>query len=68
MEFNWVSAMVYEPDDTMHFHIVPVGDLRDHEADPSCWCKPSEDTEDPGIWVHNSMDRREDYEMGRMKH
>ena len=28
MEFNWVSAMVYEPDDTRHFHIVPIGDLR----------------------------------------
>ena len=68
MEFNWVSAMVYEPDDTRHFHIVPIGDLRDHEADPACWCGPTEDPDDLGIWVHNAMDRREEYERGRMKH
>jgi hypothetical protein len=68
MEFNWVSAMVYEPDDTRHFHIVPIGDLRDHEADPACWCSPTEDPDDLGIWVHNAMDRREEYERGRMKH
>lgn len=68
MEFNWISAMVYEPDDTRHFHIVPIGDLRDHEADPACWCSPTEDPDDLGIWVHNAMDRREEYERGRMKH
>ena len=68
MEFNWVSAMVYEPDDTRHFHIVPIRDLRDHEADPACWCSPTEDPDDLGIWVHNAMDRREEYERGRMKH
>lgn len=68
MEFNWVSAMVYEPDDTRHFHIVPIGDLRDHEANPACWCSPTEDPDDLGIWVHNAMDRREEYERGRMKH
>ncbi len=68
MEFNWVSAMVYEPDDTRHFHIVPIGDLRDHEADPACWCSPTEDPDDLGIWVHNAMDRREEYERGRMRH
>lgn len=60
--------MVYEADNTRHFHIVPVGDLRDHEADPTCWCNPTEDEDDPDIWVHHSMDRREDYERGRMKH
>jgi nicotinamide mononucleotide adenylyltransferase len=60
--------MVYEADDTSHFHIVPVGDLRDHEADPRCWCRPTEDEEDPGIWVHHAMDGREQYEQGRMKH
>ena len=68
MDFDWVSAMVYEPDNTQHFHIVPIDDLKDHAADPSCWCKPSEDAEDPGIWVHHAMDQREEYERGRMKH
>ena len=68
MEFDWVAAMVYEPDESQHFHIVPIGDLRDHEADPACWCSPTEDPDDLGIWVHNAMDRREEYERGRMRH
>lgn len=41
------------------FHIVPVGDLRDHAEDRLCWCKPRRDADEPFIWVHNSMDRRE---------
>jgi len=68
MVFDWISAMVYEFDDEQHFHIVPVGDLRDHDADPDCWCGPTEDDEDPGIWVHHAMDKREEYEQDRMKH
>ena len=60
--------MVYEADDSSHFHIVPIGDLRDHHADPSCWCGPTDDPEDPGIWTHHAVDRREEYERGRMKH
>jgi len=68
MVFDWVSAMVFEPDDEQHFHIVPVYDLRDHAADPDCWCNPTEDGEDPGIWVHHAMDKRDEYERGRMKH
>jgi len=32
-------------------------------ASSDCWCKPREN--DPGHWVHNSMDRREEYEQGR---
>lgn len=65
---SWVAAMVYEPDGQRHYHIVPIEDLQDHSADPSCWCNPVEDEEDPGIWVHNAMDQREEYERGRMKH
>lgn len=60
--------MVYEGCGAHHFHIVPLDDLRDHEADPACWCNPTEDEEDPGIWVHSAMDKREEYERGRMKH
>lgn len=40
-------------------HIVPVGDLREHDSLPSCWCKPTEDDECPGVWLHHSMDQRE---------
>lgn len=56
-------------------HIIPINDLREHEESPNCWCKPKV-IDDVGvgvddnpplvdIWVHNSMDRREEYEEGR---
>ena len=48
-------------------HVVPFGDLREHIASLNCWCKPIEDDEWPGVWVHNSMDRREDFENGKEK-
>lgn len=48
-------------------HVVPLNDLRDHSASVDCWCKPSEDDECPGLWLHHSMDRREEYENGKMK-
>jgi len=45
-------------------HVVPLNDLREHTA-PDCWCKPTEDKGWPDVWVHHSMDRREEYEEGR---
>jgi len=33
-------------------HVVPLDDLREHEACPECWCGPREDSD--GVWVHNS--------------
>lgn len=42
-------------------HIVPAGDLRDHELSNMCWCAPLLDFVDM-IATHNSLDRREDYE------
>ena len=68
MIYDWVSAMVYEADDTTHFHIIPYADIRDHNADPCCWCCPTEDPEDPGIWSHNAMDKREERERVRKRH
>lgn len=50
------------------WHITPIGDLRDHEQSPRCWCKPTEDDEVPNLWIHHSMDRREEYEEGRALH
>jgi hypothetical protein len=49
------------------WHVVPIGDFREHESRPSCWCHPTPDEDDPGVWVHHSMDRREEYEEGRKK-
>lgn len=45
-------------------HVVPEGDLREHDPQPTCWCKPVEDDEEPGLWVHQSMDGREAFETG----
>jgi len=44
-------------------HVYPVNDLREHSV-AGCWCRP---TDDDGIMVHNSLDRREIYERGEMK-
>jgi hypothetical protein len=43
-------------------HVSPVDDLRPHVVDGPCWCSP---TDDEGVIVHNSMDRREEFERGR---
>lgn len=40
-------------------HVVPSNDLREHDTSRNCWCHPTADQEEPGIWLHNSMDRRE---------
>lgn len=49
------------------WHVVPLNDLREHQANGSCFCKPTLDVADvygPGVWVHNSMDGREAFETG----
>jgi len=43
-------------------HVMPVNDLREHESLATCWCHPTEDEETPGLFVHHSMDRREEFE------
>ena len=46
-------------------HVYPVNDLREHVLDGvTCWCRPELD-EECGLVIHNSMDRREEYEDGR---
>jgi hypothetical protein len=44
-------------------HVYPENDLREHSLG-SCWCNPSDDD---GIMVHNSLDRREFFERGERK-
>lgn len=49
-----------------HFvHVMPEDDLREHDISESCWCAPRPDVEEEFVMVHNSMDRREEYEQGR---
>lgn len=47
-------------------HVYPVDDLRPHDTEHGgdCWCKPVNPDDAPRVWVHNSMDGREDYESG----
>lgn len=47
------------------YHVYPLNDFREHETDGKpCWCNPRVE-EDGELVVHNSMDRREEYEQGR---
>lgn len=46
-------------------YVIPVNDFKDHELTPECWCRPTPDEENPNLYVHHSMDGREDYEQGR---
>ena len=48
-------------------HVLPVNDLRDHNADQRCHCHPRQDTEEPRVWIHNALDQRERYETGELK-
>ena len=50
-----------------YLHVVPLFDLREHESSSACWCKPTEDEETPGLWVHHALDGREKYETGELK-
>lgn len=44
---------------------MPLHDLRDHETSRECWCKPTEDEDEPRVVLHHAMDQREQYEQGR---
>jgi hypothetical protein len=48
-------------------HVVPIGDLREHELSAECWCAPIEDADTPNLWSHNSADGREAFERGERK-
>lgn len=49
-------------------HIVPSDDLREHSPHPDCWCRPTRDDEaEAEVWIHHSLDGREDYERGERK-
>ena len=44
-------------------HVIPINDLREHEASADCWCRPTPD-EEHDLFVHHSLDYREAYETG----
>jgi hypothetical protein len=47
-------------------HVIPSGDLYDHEMSDDCWCQPEMDDED-SVATHHSFDNREAFEEGRRK-
>ena len=38
-----------------------------HVPSPECWCDPIVDSEEPSLFIHRSLDGREDYETGVRK-
>jgi hypothetical protein len=49
-------------------HVTPFNDLREHEDARTCWCRPTQDDEEPSVWVHHSLDGRErTKEKGRLQ-
>lgn len=47
-----------------HHHVVPIGDLRDHDLSPDCHCGPREEEQASGVfvYVHHAYDQRENDE------
>lgn len=47
-----------------YIHVLPINDLKEHDKNKNCWCRPNVDGD---VVVHNSMDGREKYETGERK-
>ena len=63
---NYSSRSKAKGEEHMTMHTYPLNDLREHETDKGafCWCRPEYD-EEYDLYVHRSMDGREEYEEGR---
>jgi hypothetical protein len=48
-------------------HVMPVNDLREHDACIDCWCGPTPAEDEPRVIVHHSMDGREAFETGERR-
>lgn len=64
---GWQNFTQLKPEGLSLIHVVPRGDLRMHDLEVDCWCKPEQDLESPEVFIHNAMDRRELYERGELK-
>lgn len=49
------------------YHVVPVADDCEHIISLDCWCQPYVDKEEESVIIHNSLDGREDFEIGIRK-
>lgn len=66
MEVERKPAPMIETKITERTHIVPRGDIREHDISPDCWCQP-EYHEFEDLYLHHSADGREDFETGKRK-
>lgn len=48
-------------------HVIPLSDLREHDASDECWCHPTPDAEEPDVRIHHALDGREAYESGELE-
>jgi hypothetical protein len=48
-------------------HVIPKNDDREHQRSELCWCRPEQSPSDERMWLHNSADRREEYERHERK-
>jgi hypothetical protein len=62
---GWDVIVLIDADgDIEETHVVPVDDLVEHDEDEDCICGPAPELCEHGVWmyVHESLDRREDDE------
>lgn len=68
VSFVWILAM---PEDGIgDNHIIPGGDLREHDTTEACWCRPQlTDHPQAGlVCQHKALDDREAYFTGARKY
>jgi hypothetical protein len=57
------THVISDRTDEGFIHVIPIDDWREHELTLTCWCHPVLDE----VVLHNSVDRREEYERGERK-
>lgn len=64
---GWAHFTNLRPEGVQEIHVIPRADLRAHDVGRECWCSPEQDVEQPCVFIHNSLDRREEYERGELR-
>jgi hypothetical protein len=62
---------IFVAEDDSEIHIVPYADSEEHYFIPECRCNPRKILGDDGqriIWIHNSFDGRENFELDHHIH
>lgn len=64
----WRNYQVQTDKGYTEIHVVPKGDIGEHQLCEHCSCAPDEDAVTPDLWNHNAFDNREHYEQGAKLH